>query len=256
MQCWKSKVNVVQARRSRWKCTVDGRVHNNVLSTCGKIAYFRDMEFRILLYEDNARLRQSLEQLLAEGSGFRIIASFPDCSHIESEIDLHYPDLIIMDIDMPVVNGIEGVRRVRQHAPEVKVIMYTVFDDDARVFECICAGADGYLLKKTSPIRFIQALNELMEGGAPMSPAIAQKVFQFFRQKSQPASNEFGLTPREKEILESLVHGNSYKMIADQCQISLDTVRKHLKNIYHKLHVQCGTEAVVKAIRHKIIHLD
>jgi DNA-binding NarL/FixJ family response regulator len=214
------------------------------------------MDCRILLFEDNARLRLSLEQLLAEGSGFHVVASFPDCRDIESAIDRYAPDLIIMDIDMPVVNGIEGVKRVRQHAQEVKVIMYTVFDDDARIFECICAGADGYLLKKTSPLRLIQALEELIEGGSPMSPSIARKVFQFFRQSQKPVTNEFGLTPREKEILESLVHGNSYKMIADQCQISLDTVRKHLKNIYHKLHVQCGTEAVVKAIRHKIVHLE
>lgn len=214
------------------------------------------MDFRILLYEDNARLRVSLEYLLAAGSGFHIVASFPDCSTIVADIEKHAPDLVILDIDMPVVNGIEGVKRVRQHFSNVKVIMYTVFEDDARIFDCICAGADGYMLKNTLPVKFIQSLQELMEGGAPMSPSIAQKVFHFFRQKAAPAIPEFGLTPREKEILEHLVGGNSYKMIAAQCNISLDTVRKHLKNIYHKLHVQCGTDAVATALRHKIITFD
>jgi DNA-binding NarL/FixJ family response regulator len=133
--------------------------------------------------------------------------------------------------------------------------MYTVFDDDNRIFECICNGADGYLLKNTSPLKLIQALQELAEGGAPMSPFVAKKVFQFFRNKEK-AQDSFNLTPREIEILEWLVRGNSYKMIADKSFISIDTVKKHLQNIYHKLHVNCGTEAVVKALQHKIVRLD
>jgi DNA-binding NarL/FixJ family response regulator len=214
------------------------------------------MEYRLLIYEDNARLRQSLEQLLGEGSGFVVAGAFPDCNNVIDQIEIYYPDLVIMDIDMPGMTGIEGVRLIRSQFPDVKVIMYTVFYDDARIFDCICAGADGYLLKNTSPLKLIQSLHELMEGGAPMSPLIAQKVFQFFRKKEEPAHIEFGLTIREKEILEYLVQGNSYKMIASHCSISLDTVRKHLKNVYHKLHVQCGTEAVVKAIKHKIVRID
>ena len=222
------------------------------------------MDHRLLIYEDNTRLRQSLEQLLGEGSGFLVAGAFPDCNNVVEDIEQLYPDLVIMDIDMPGMTGIEGVRLVRSHFPDVKVIMYTVFYDDTRIFDCLCAGADGYLLKNTSPLKLIQSLHELMEGGAPMSPLIAQKVFQFFRTKEQPlkhsasgqADNEFGLTVREKEILEYLVQGNSYKMIASHCNITLDTVRKHLKNIYHKLHVQCGTEAVVKAIKHKIVRIE
>jgi DNA-binding NarL/FixJ family response regulator len=214
------------------------------------------MDQRLLIYEDNDRLRKSLEQLLSAGSGFKVVGSYPGCEDVISHIEKYFPDLIIMDIDMPGINGIEGVKLVKNNFPEIKVIMYTVFHDDSRIFDCICAGADGYLLKNVSPQRLIQSLHELGEGGAPMSPLIAQRVFQFFRKKEEPSSDEFGLTPREKQILEALVNGNSYKMIAAQFFISLDTVRKHLKNIYHKLHVQCGTEAVVKAIRHKIIRLD
>ena len=124
-----------------------------------------------------------------------------------------------------------------------------------RIFDCICNGANGYLLKNTSPLKLIESLHELSHGGVPMSPFVAQKVFQFFRNSKQH-NESFNLTPREIEILEWLVRGNSYKMIADKSFISIDTVKKHLQNIYHKLHVNCGTEAVVKALQHKIVRLE
>jgi DNA-binding NarL/FixJ family response regulator len=160
-----------------------------------------------------------------------------------------------MDIDMPGIGGVEGVRRIKNSHPGVKVVMHTMFDDDNRIFDSICAGADGYLLKNTSPLQLVNALQEVMLGGAPMSPFVAQKVFQHFRQVKTD-SEQFNLTGREKEILELLVKGNSYKMIADKSNVSIDTVKKHLQNIYHKLHVNCGTEAVVKALQHKIVKLD
>ncbi len=208
----------------------------------------------VVIYEDNSRLRESIELLLAEGSGFKILAAYPECSNVSQQLKLHSPDLVIMDIDMPGITGIEGVKIAKSEQPDIKVIMYTVFDDDNRIFECICAGADGYLLKNTAPVKFVQLLEELMEGGVPMSPFVAQKVFQHFRKNT--GEDQFHLTTREKEILELLVKGNSYKMIADKSSISIDTVKKHLQNIYHKLHVHCGTEAVAKAIRHKIVRLD
>lgn len=133
--------------------------------------------------------------------------------------------------------------------------MHTMFDDDSRIFDSICAGADGYLLKNTSPLQLVNALQEVMLGGVPMSPFVAQKVFQHFR-NNNTLNEKFDLTPREKEILELLVKGNSYKMIADKSGVTIDTVKKHLQNIYHKLHVNCGTEAVAKALQHKIIKLD
>ncbi|MBL7740752.1 MAG: response regulator transcription factor [Chitinophagaceae bacterium] len=213
------------------------------------------MATTILIYEDNTRLRQSLELLLGEGSGFHVSGTFPDCDNAEEQVARLEPDLVVMDIDMPGIGGIEGVRIIKSNFPDVKVIMHTVFDDDSRIFESICAGADGYLLKNTSPVKFIQSLHELADGGAPMSPFIAQKVFQHFRQQNK-TTDSFNLTGREKEILEHLVKGNSYKMIADKCSVSVDTVKKHLQNIYHKLHVSCGTEAVAKALQHKIIRLD
>jgi DNA-binding NarL/FixJ family response regulator len=213
------------------------------------------MSIKLLIYEDNSRLRQSLELLLSEGSGFEVLGSFPDCDSVKKQISTLNPDLVVMDIDMPGIGGIEGVKVIKSNFPEVKVIMHTVFDDDNRIFESICAGADGYVLKNTSPIKLIASLQELADGGVPMSPFVAQKVFQHFRKESA-IGESFNLTPREKEILELLVKGNSYKMIADKSSVTVDTVKKHLQNIYHKLHVSCGTEAVAKALQHKIIKLD
>lgn len=209
----------------------------------------------LVIYEDNTRLRQSMELLLNEAAGYEITGSFADCDNAVIDMQVCKPQLVIMDIDMPGIGGIEGVKRIKQLNPEIKVVMHTVFDDDNRIFDSICAGADGYLLKNMPPVKFIQSLQDLMEGGAAMSPFVAQKVFQYFR-TSHKTGEDFHLSTREKEILELLVKGNSYKMIADKSSISIDTVKKHLQNIYHKLHVSCGTEAVAMALKHKIVKID
>jgi DNA-binding NarL/FixJ family response regulator len=213
------------------------------------------MPYQLLIFEDNARLRQSLELLLNDETNFQVAAAYPDCDKADKQVEKYNADLVVMDIDMPGIGGVEGVKRIKNANPEVKVVMHTMFDDDNRIFDSICAGADGYMLKNTSPLQLVNALQEVMNGGAPMSPFVAQKVFQHFRQ-AKTASEQFNLTAREKEILELLVKGNSYKMIADKSHVSIDTVKKHLQNIYHKLHVNCGTEAVVKALQHKIVKLD
>lgn len=213
------------------------------------------MSYQLLIFEDNARLRQSLELLLNDEENFHVAGAYPDCDNVEKLLKKQDIDLIVMDIDMPGIGGVEGVRRIKNIDPEVKVIMHTMFDDDNKVFDSICAGADGYLLKKTSPLQLVTALQDVMQGGTPMSPFVAQKIFQHFRQ-TRISADQFDLTKREKEILELLVKGNSYKMIADKSKITIDTVKKHLQNIYHKLHVNCGTEAVAKALQHKIVKLD
>lgn len=213
------------------------------------------MAHRVLIYEDNHRLRQSLEILLNDEQLFKVAGAFPDCNKAAEEVIELDAELVVMDIDMPGIGGVEGVKQIKQAAPLTKVVMHTMFDDDTRIFDSICAGADGYLLKNTSPMQLIHSLQEVMQGGAPMSPFVAQKVFQFFRNQQQPVS-DFNLTNRETIILELLVKGNSYKMIADKSNVTIDTVKKHLQNIYHKLHVNCGTEAVAKALQHKIIRLE
>jgi len=186
---------------------------------------------------------------------FHVAASFSRFDNVEAQVGVFNADLVVMDIDMPGVGGIAGVKEIKEFNPDIKVVMHTVFDDDNRIFDSICAGADGYLLKNTTPVQLLRSLQEVMQGGAAMSPFVAQKVFQHFR-TANSAGETFDLTKREKEILELLVKGNSYKMIADKGDISVDTVKKHLQNIYHKLHVSCGTEAVAKALQHKIIKLD
>ena len=214
------------------------------------------MAYSLLIFEDNTRLRQSLEMLLSDEVNFVVVGAYADCMKAVEHVENSGAELVVMDIDMPGMNGIEGVRLIKQKFPHVKVVMHTVFDDDNRIFDSICAGADGYLLKNTSPVQLIQSLSEVMLGGAQMSPFVAQKVFLHFRKQNLPSSDPFNLSDREKEILEMLVQGNSYKMIAAKSNIVVDTVKKHLRNIYSKLHVSCGTEAVAKALRHKIVKID
>jgi DNA-binding NarL/FixJ family response regulator len=158
-----------------------------------------------------------------------------------------------MDIDMPECNGIEGVKLVKEYDVDIKVLMHTVFDDDDKLFACLSNGADGYLLKKDTSLLLIQAIKDVYEGGGPMSPGVARRVLQTFRQPTRIVGNDYHITTREKQILELLARGFTYRMIAIEYSISIETVRRHLKNIYQKLHVQCGPEAVAKAIREKII---
>ncbi len=210
------------------------------------------MVYDLIVFEDNKRLRQSLELLLNDEALFNVVGAFPNCDNVLYELEKRKAQLVVMDIDMPGIGGVEGVRQIKRYFPNVKIVMHTVFDDDNRIFESICAGADGYLLKKTSPTQFIQSLQDVMEGGSPMSPFVAKKVFQYFRNQPLKTNEDFNLSEREREILELLVDGNSYKMIAAKCSIANDTVKKHLHNVYAKLHVNSGTEAVAKAIKNNI----
>ncbi|RYY65129.1 MAG: response regulator transcription factor, partial [Chitinophagaceae bacterium] len=207
------------------------------------------MPIKLAVYEDNARLKESLLLLLGNGDTYEIVGAFANCNNVVNDMYSTAPDLVIMDIDMPGMNGIDGVKKIKELFPDIRIVMHTVFEDDNRIFDSICAGADGYLLKNTSPSKLMDSLQEVMHGAVPMSPFVAQRVFQHFRQKE--VAPDYKLTPREKEILQLLVKGNSYKMIAAELNISVDTVKKHLQNTYHKLHVSCGTEAVAKAIKQK-----
>jgi len=162
---------------------------------------------------------------------------------------------VLMDIDMPNVNGIEGVRRIRKQFSELLIVMQTVFEDNEKIFDSITAGANGYILKKASPEKIIEGIQDVVEGGAPMTASVAKKVLTHFQK--EPASNQddnpFQLSAREKEILTMLVKGLSYKMIGDACGISTHTVNNHLKIIYKKLHVHSATEAVSKALKQKVV---
>lgn len=205
------------------------------------------MPIRVALYEDNAPLRDSMRILFSGLDQFDLVGSYGDCMNIEEEVRRLEPDVILMDIDMPMRSGIEGAFLAKQVNPAVEVLMLTVFDDNDKVFQAICAGASGYLLKKTPPVRILEAIEDIYNGGAPMTPSIARKVLELFPR--QPAANTEldKLTPRELSVLQSLAKGNSYKMVADELGISIETVRTHIKRIYEKLHVHSVAEAIAKA---------
>ena len=208
---------------------------------------------RVAIYEDNAKLRDLLELLIGHTDGFKISGSYPDCSNVIEDIRKSHPDVVIMDIDMPGRNGIEGVQLIKEVDVNIRVVMHTVFDDDDRLFTCLTNGADGYLLKKDSWAHLVNAIREVYEGGAPMSPGIASRVLKAFRNPKLPPKEDYHITDREHQVLELLARGFSYRMIGIEFSISPETVKRHLKNIYQKLHVQCGPEAVAKAIRERII---
>jgi DNA-binding NarL/FixJ family response regulator len=208
------------------------------------------MNLSVLLYEDNDALRESIASMLFLSDRYRVSGSFSNVLSVAEQVKSYQPDAVLMDIDMPGMTGIEAVKQLRAVGNSVPVIMLTVFDDNRNVFDAICAGASGYLLKKHISAKLFDSLDEVLAGGAPMSPSIARMVIA----SMQPASpNPYQLTPREKEVLKSLAQGNSYKLIASEFEISVDTVRTHLKKVYEKLHVHSQTEAVSKAINERLI---
>lgn len=211
------------------------------------------MEIRVAIFEDHKKLRDGLIDLIDLTPGLFMAGAFENGDKILQRIEHSKPDVILMDIQMPKINGIEAVHLIRNAGIEVKIIMQTVFEDDDKIFAAICAGANGYILKNTSPDKFMEAIKEAYLGGAPMTGSIASKVLSMFKTQSNVQAEKMeDLSEREKEILTYLVKGLSYKMIADECQISYDTVRFHMKNIYAKLHVASMTEAVAKAIKFKL----
>ena len=208
---------------------------------------------KVAVFDDNKPRRELLQMLLNSTAGMECTGAFEDCRNVIKNIVQNIPDVVLMDIDMPHVNGIEGLQLIRKQFPEVKILMQTVFEDDDKIFTAICAGADGYILKKTPPAKLIDAISEAMGGGAPMTPTVARQVLQLFNNRNRKSATDFNLTDREHEILSMLVQGLSYKMIADRCSVSYSTVNSHITHIYEKLHVKSGTEAVAKAIEQKIV---
>jgi len=201
-------------------------------------------DISVALFEDNYLLRDSYYQLINGTPGFTCVGAFDNAADIIFKIKRSHPDVVLMDIDMPGISGIEAVQIIKQNFPEVHVIMQTVFDDDDKIFNAIQAGADGYILKKTPPAKILEAIIEVQTGGAPMTPSIAAKTLQLFRSgvKPLPDKKEASLTERQKEILESIVSGMSYKMIAEKLSLSVDTIRYHVKNIYETLQVHSRFE--------------
>ncbi len=207
----------------------------------------------VSIVEDVADVREGLAALIDGTEGFVCSGLFSSCEDALDGISAELPDVLLMDIGLPGMSGVDGVRLLKAKHPDLKVIMLTVYDNNDRVFEAICAGADGYLLKKTPPASLLEAIRGILDGGAPMSPTISRRVLDMFQRSHGMTAGEFQLSGRELEILHHLVDGNSYKVIARKLALSHHTVNFHLKNIYRKLHVNSKSQAVAAAIRNRIL---
>ncbi|MEP7377504.1 MAG: response regulator transcription factor [Chitinophagaceae bacterium] len=215
------------------------------------------MSLRIAIFDDNKNIRESISLLLATVPQFEVVGSFCHVLDCIDDVRDSKPDIVLMDIEMPGMTGIEAVTKIKKEFPHIQVLMQTVFEDDDRVFDSICAGASGYILKNFLNTKLVDSINELQYGGSPMSPSIARKVLNKMQAVSKiikpEATPDYHLTAREKEVLSCLVNGLSYKMIASDLTISYETVRSHVKKIYEKLHVASLTEVVAKAINQRIV---
>lgn len=205
------------------------------------------------ILDDNDGLRQSMQLLLENSGRFKVVFSLHDARTLLEQTEAFMPRLLLMDIDMPGINGIEAVKMVKKDFPAVDIVMFTVFEDDEKIFKSVMAGASGYLLKKIPPAKLLEALDDFVQGGAPMTGSIATRVLQMFRKQSNQTAESFHLSTRELDVLVGLTDGKSYKMIAAERFLSTETVRSHVKNIYEKLHVHSKAEAVAKAFREKLI---
>lgn len=198
------------------------------------------MAIRVFIYDDSNERRDSLKALLMLNDELKFVGEAMNCKNVLSEIENLYPDVVLMDINMPEVDGIEGLKLIKTNHPEVKVLMQTAFDDSDKIFTCIKNGASGYILKNDKPQRILQAIEEVYQGGAAMNPAIAQKVLDYFK----PTKTKNPLSPKENEVLACLADGLSYKMVADKLGVSYATINTHTKRIYEKLHISSLGQAI------------
>ena len=212
------------------------------------------MDIRVAVFDDNANRREGLKLLIDSCGNMECVGAWADCRDVLLNVTTTTPDVVLMDIDMPHVDGIEGVRRIRAHFKDIKILMQTVFEDNDKIFAAILAGADGYLLKQTSPTKLLDGIVEVLEGGAPMTPAVAKKVLRLATHKgTATGTSAFQLTDRESEILALLVDGYSYKLIAAKCGVSYATVNTHVSHIYEKLQVKSAASAVSLALREGLV---
>jgi DNA-binding NarL/FixJ family response regulator len=207
----------------------------------------------ILIYDDNEALRISMEALISDHEDLNLLAAKPSAKRVVEDMREFEPDVILMDIDMPEINGVEAVKLIRKVNEHIPVIMLTVFDDNENIFNAICAGASGYILKRYASEEIPSAIRDVMSGGAPMTGSVARKVLQMVPVAKNEERENYDLSKRETELLQLLVNGFSYKMIGFEMNISIDTVRSHIKKIYDKLHVHSATEAVSLAIKKRIV---
>lgn len=214
-----------------------------------------NQEIRVAVFEDNPIMMDAYRSILNGSPGYTCTGSFTSCNDWKHDIEKSNPDVVLMDIEMPGINGIHATGLIKKEFPKVKILMQTVFEDDSKIFEALCAGASGYILKNTSPVKMLEALSDVQNGGVAFNPVVAAKVVTLFQKFIAPSAvvNNYQLTEREKEILQLLTAGMPMPRIAEKIFLGYETVRGYVKSIYHKLHVASATEAVAKALKERLV---
>jgi len=208
---------------------------------------------KVAIVEDRREIRQGLAMLIGGTDGFRCTGSYGSMEEALQKISFELPDVVLNDIGLPGMSGIEGIKILKERYPNLLILMLTVYDDDERIFDAMCAGASGYLLKKTPPMRLLESLREAVDGGAPMSPEVATRVIKLFREIRPPERADYELTPHETRLLKLFVAGHNYKSAAAELGVTVHTVSFHLRSIYDKLQVHSKSEAVAKALQSRIV---
>ncbi|MEP7338231.1 MAG: response regulator transcription factor [Acidobacteriota bacterium] len=208
---------------------------------------------KVALIEDRREIREGLAMLINGTDGFRCTGSYGSMEEALQKISFQLPDVVLSDIGLPGMSGIEGIRILKERYPQMLLLMLTIYDDDERIFDAMCAGATGYLLKKTPPARLLESLREIATGGAPMSPEVARRVIALFREIRPPERADYQLTPHETRLLKLLTEGHNYKSAAAKLGVAVGTVSFHLQHIYEKLQVHSKSEAVAKALRDRLV---
>jgi DNA-binding NarL/FixJ family response regulator len=208
---------------------------------------------KVVVVEDHRELRDYISFMINSAEGYRCIGSYRTMEEAIQKIPGDIPDVVLSDIGLPGMSGIEGVKILKEHYPQILILMITVYDDDDRIFDALCAGASGYLLKKTAPAKLLDSLKEAMGGGAPMSPEVARRVISLFRDVRPPERADYDLTPHETRLLKLLVEGHNYKTAAAKLGVTTATISFHLQRIYEKLQVHSKSEAVAKAIKNRLV---
>ena len=208
---------------------------------------------KVAIIEDRREIREGLAMLISGTEGFRCTGSFRSMEEALAKISFELPDIALCDIGLPGMSGIEGMRILKERYPQLMLLILSVYDDDERIFDALCAGACGYLLKKTPPVRLLESLREAVHGGSPMSPEVARRVIALFRDIRPPERADYELTPHETRLLKLLVEGHNYKTAAVELGVSVNTVSFHMRRIYEKLQVHSKSEAVAKALRNRLV---
>jgi DNA-binding NarL/FixJ family response regulator len=203
--------------------------------------------------EDMREIRDGLATLINFTEGFRCTGSYPSMEDALARLPGNIPDVLLSDIGLPGMNGIEGIRILKERYPQMQILMLTVYDDDDRIFDALCAGASGYLLKRTPPAKLLDNIREAMSGGSPVSPEVATRVIKFFREFHNPDREDYALTPHETRLLKLLTEGYNYQTAADKLGVSYNTIKFHVRHIFDKLQVHSKSEAVLKAMRDRLV---